>query len=281
MSALRNVWTIAVLTLHEAMRRRILLAAGICGAAFLALFSTGLTFMLREMGHHGVQSVVERAITLNMLTLAGLYATNFLMVMTAVLLPVDTLSGEIATGVIQTLASKPIGRSEIVIGKWLGHAIVLTCYVAVMVGGLLGMVRLLGHFTPPNVVQGVPLILVEGFVLLSVSIAGGSRLSTVTNGIMALGLHGLAFIGNWVEQIGTHVDNQAARDVGTIASLLMPSEALWQRAAWFMQPAITKEIGDTPFSPLSVPSGAMVWWAIAYALLAVLLGVRGLQKRAL
>ncbi len=111
MNALRNVGTIAWLTLHEAMRRRILLAAGICGAGFLALFSIGLTFMLREISHRGGMSVVQRAVVLNMLTLAGLYATNFLMVMTAVLLPVDTLSGEIASGVIQTLASKPIRRS--------------------------------------------------------------------------------------------------------------------------------------------------------------------------
>ena len=281
MSALRNVRTIAWLTLHEAMRRRILLAAGICGGAFLTLFAIGLTFMLREVGHRGGVSVVERAVMLNMLTLAGLYATNLLMVMTAVLLPVDTLSGEIASGVMQTLASKPVRRSEIVIGKWLGHGLVLTLYFAVLAGGVLTIVRLIGHFTPPAIGHGLPLMWLEGLVLLSLSIAGGSRLSTITNGIFAFGLYGLAFIGNWVEQIGTFTDNVAARNVGTIASLLMPGEALWQRAAWFMQPPITQQLGGTPFSPVSVPSGAMVGWAILYALTAVVLGVRGLQKRAL
>ncbi len=281
MNALRNVGTIAWLTLHEAMRRRILLAAGICGAGFLALFSIGLTFMLREISHRGGMSVVQRAVVLNMLTLAGLYATNFLMVMTAVLLPVDTLSGEIASGVIQTLASKPIRRSEIVIGKWVGHGIVLTLYFVVLAGGVLAIVRMIGHFTPPAISRGLPLMWLEGVVLLSLSIAGGARLSTVTNGIFAFGLYGLAFIGNWVEQIGTFANNVAARNVGTIASLIMPSEALWQRAAWFMQPAITQQLGGTPFSPISVPSGAMVWWAVTYALVALLLGVRGLQKRAL
>jgi len=216
-----------------------------------------------------------------MLTLAGLYATNFLMVMTAVLLPVDTLSGEISSGVIQTLAAKPIGRSEIVLGKWLGHGVVLTLYFVLVAGGVLAVVRILGHFAPPRLLAGLPLMLLEGFVLLSLSIAGGSRLSTVTNGILAFGLYGLAFIGNWVEQIGTFADNTAARYVGTVASLIMPSEALWQRAAWFMQPSITRELGQTPFSPISVPSPAMVWWAVGYALFALVLGIRGLQKRAL
>jgi hypothetical protein len=129
--------------------------------------------------------------------------------------------------------------------------------------------------------MGLPLMLLEGFVLLSLSISGGARLSTVTNGILAFGLYGLAFIGNWVEQIGTFVDNDAARYVGTVASLIMPSEALWQRAASFMQPAITRELGATPFSPISVPSPAMVWWAIAYCVVAVALGARGLSRRPL
>ena len=277
----RNLFVIAHLTLHEAMRRRILMATGIGGAAFLALFATGLHFMLREIGHRGGMSLIERSVVLNMLTLAGLYATNFLMVMTAVLLPVDTLSGEIASGVIQTLAAKPIRRSEIVLGKWLGHGVVLVLYFAVLAGGVLAIVRLFGHFTPPHIAQGLPLMLLEGCVLLSLSISGGARLSTVTNGILAFALYGLAFIGNWVEQIGTFADNDAARYVGTVASLIMPSEALWQRAAWFMQPTITRDLGGTPFSPLSVPSPAMVWWAAAYCVVAVVLGARGLSKRAL
>jgi len=50
MSRVRNVLTIAHLTLHEALRRRILLAALVCAAAFLALFAVGLHFVVREMG---------------------------------------------------------------------------------------------------------------------------------------------------------------------------------------------------------------------------------------
>ena len=56
---------------------------------------------------------------------SGLFAANFLSVLFAVLLPVDTLSGEIDSGVIQTVASKPIRRADIVIGKWLGHAVIV------------------------------------------------------------------------------------------------------------------------------------------------------------
>lgn len=281
MSRLRGILILTHLTLHEALRRRILAAALIGGGAFLLLYGVGLFFILREAAEHATMTVIERRILLNVLTLAGLYATNLMMVMTAVLLPVDTLSGEISSGVIQTLAVKPIARRDIVLGKWLGHWIVLAGYVALLAGGVLAITAGLARFTPPRIGLGLPLMLLEGTVLLTVSIAGGARLSTVTNGMFAFGLFGLAFIGNWVEQIGTFADNSAAQHVGTVASLIMPSEALWQLAASQMQPTIMRELGASPFSMPSVPSVAMVWWAAGYIVVALAVGLRGFARRGL
>ncbi|HYJ33902.1 MAG TPA: ABC transporter permease subunit [Candidatus Binatia bacterium] len=275
-----GVLTVAHLTIHEAARRKILLAALIAGLAFLTLYGVGLHFIVRDVSAHET-SILERRVFLNVMTLAGLYASSLLTVMTAVLLPVDTLSGEIASGVIQTVAVRPIRRRDIVLGKWLGHWLVMGAYLLLLAGGVLALTRALAHFTPPGVLRGLPLMLLEGTVLLTLSIAGGSRLSTVTNGILAFGLFGLAFIGNWVEQIGTYADNTAAAQVGTVASLIMPSESLWQLAATQMQPTILRELGGSPFSPVSVPSAAMVWWAIGYVVIALALGVRAFRRRAL
>jgi ABC-2 type transport system permease protein len=279
MTSANGLLAVARLTLHEALRRRILMAALIGGAAFLLLFGIGLHFIVRENG--GSMTLVERRVFLNMLTLAGLFAANFLIVMTAVLLPVDTLSGEIASGVIQTVAVRPIRRRDIVLGKWLGHWTVMAAYFFLLAGGVLAITWARSGFTPPRIEKGLPLILLEGTVFLTVSIAGGARLSTVTNGMLAFGLFGFAFIGNWVEQIGTMAGNDAARQIGTVASLIMPSEALWQLAAFHMQPTIVRDLGNSPFSPVSVPSGAMVVWAVGYVVVALALGVRWFGKRAL
>jgi Cu-processing system permease protein len=269
------------LTLHEAIRRRILTAALIVGAAFLALYGIGLHFILRESAAHGNMTLLERRTFLTVLTLAGLYAANLLTVMAAVLLPVDTLSGEITSGVIQTLAVRPIRRRDIVLGKWFGHWIVMGAYMLLLAGGVLAITATLAHHTPPRIERGLPLVLLEGTVLLTVSIAGGTRLSTITNGMLAFGLFGMAFVGNWVEQIGTFAGNGAAQQVGTVASLIMPSEALWQLAASQMQPSILSQLAATPFSPVSVPSGAMVFWAVGYIAVGLVLGVRWFGRRAL
>jgi len=273
--------TIVHLTLHEAGRRRILTATVIGAAAFLVLYGIGFHFVARHAAHEVGAIALRQRMVFNVLTLAGLYAAHFLTLMTAVLLPVDTLSGDIATGVVQTLASKPVHRSSIVLGKWLAFSMVAVAYFATVSGGVLLIARAIGHFTPPGLAQGLPLMALDAVVLVSVSIAGGARLATVTSGILVFGLYGLAFIGGWVEQVGTMTGNVAAQNVGTVASLLMPTEALWQRAAYFMQPSVMRDLQLSPFSSGALPSVTMVWWAVLYAVFALLSGIQAFRKRAL
>jgi ABC-type transport system involved in multi-copper enzyme maturation permease subunit len=273
--------TVTQLTVHEAARKRILIATLIGAAAFLTLYAIGFHFVARRVAEEAGPSVVKQRMLLNFLALAGLYATHFLTLMTAVLLPLDTLSGEIASGVVQTLASKPVRRSTIVLGKWLAFALVAVGYLAVVAGGVLLITRLIGGMTPPGLHIGLPLMALEAVVFVTLSISGGARLSTVTNGVLAFGLYGIAFIGGWVEQIGTMAGNAPAQYVGTVASLLMPTEALWQRAAYHMQPSLMRDLQMTPFSPASLPSIAMVWWALGYAALALVFGIQGFRRRAL
>ncbi len=278
---MRAILTITHLTLHESVRRRVLVASLVCGGAFLLLFAIGLHFMKANMSPKDLANLVRYRGEMIVMTLAGLYAANFLTIMTGVLLPVDTLSGEIASGVAQTVASKPIRRADIVLGKWLGFTIMTLGYLALLAGGVLVIARGIGHVTPPDVAIGLPLMALEASLFVALSIWGGTRFSTVTNGVVAFGFFGIAFIGNWVEQIGTFAGNTAAQDVGTVAGLIMPSESLWQLAAWHMQPAFVRELGFGPFALPSVPTPATVWWAGGYLVVLVVSAVLGFRRRAL
>lgn len=278
---MNGLLTVAQLTLVEARQRKILLALVLCGFAFLALFGVGYHFMARDVARHAAADLLQKRFVLNFFAMAGLYAVNFLTVMTAVLMPADTLSGEIASGVMQTVAAKPVRRSAIVLGKWLAHSLVLACYLSVMAGGVLVIARLRGGVAPPHLVQGLGLMLLEGLVLLTLSIAGGTRLSTIANGVAVFGLYGLAFLGGWTEQIGAFANNATARSLGTAASLLVPSEAMWQLAAWHLQPAAVRQLHIGPFSIASVPSPAMVAWAVGYVAVTLVVAVRSFTRRAL
>ncbi|MPZ17459.1 MAG: ABC transporter permease subunit [Luteitalea sp.] len=278
---MRSLLTIAHLTLSEARRRRIVSAAALCAMAFLIVFGTALFFAHAEMVRNPRTSFVERQIVLTLLTLAGLYAANFLSVLFAVLLPVDALSGEIDSGVMQTLASKPIRHADIVLGKWLGHLLIVATYLLLLTGGVLLSVWVIAHFAPINVDRALPLMLLEVTLLLTVSIAGGTRLSTVTNGVMALGFYGIAFIGGWVEQVGAFGGIESAKTIGIVASLISPPDAMWRLAAYHLQPPVVRDLGAAVFSVAAVPTPLMVWWAVGFTALTLILAVRSFARRPL
>jgi Cu-processing system permease protein len=278
--SLRNVITVAHLTLVEARRRRIVLAGGVCAFTFLAVFSVALVFAYREMAADASVSFIERQGTLTAIMLVGFMAANFLSVMFAILLPIDTLSGEIDSGVMQTLASKPLDRAEIVLGKWLGHLVLAIAYLLMVSAGILIAMRSVAGFFPAGVARALPLLMLEITLSLTVALAGGARFSTVTNAITAVGFYGVSFIGGFVEQIGGFAGISSMRTVGIIVSLLSPADSMWRLAADYMQPEIARSTGMLALGA-SVPSPLMVWWAAGFTVLTLLYAIRAFRQRAL
>jgi Cu-processing system permease protein len=275
-------WVIARLTFLEAARRKILLAALVLSFVFLVVYGLGFYYIQQEFERNpNVPSMLARKEILNFLMLAGLYVVNFLTVMMAVLTSVDTLSGEIASGTIHTLVAKPVRRWEVVLGKWLGFVGMLTLYLLLMAGGVMALVYAVSGYTAPNVLRGLGLLWLNALLLLNISLLGGTTLSTLANGVLVLGLYGVAFVGGWIEQIGAFpfIQNQAAVNIGIISSLIIPSEALWKRAVFEMQSPLAGIIGSTPFTSSSIPSPLMVEYAALYAVVILALAVRQFKKR--
>jgi Cu-processing system permease protein len=155
----------------------------------------------------------------------------------------------------------------------------LTAYIAIMVGGVNAITYLMAGVTARHPLSGFLLMWMESVVLLSVTFAFAAYFSTLTSGILALGLHGLAFIGGWIEQLGAFTQTPRAVTVGVIASVIMPSEALWRRAAFEMQSPLTNAMRVSPFSTLSVPSMPMVFYAGLYMTIALAFAVRRFSQR--
>jgi ABC-type transport system involved in multi-copper enzyme maturation permease subunit len=275
-----GTWIIARLTFREASRRKIALTGFLLGLAFVMLFSVGFFYINQQRFiHNPFQSPIPMEEYYNTITLAGLYVVNFLIVVMAALVTADTLAGEISTGTIQSLATKPLRRSEIVLGKWLGYAILLALYVVLMAGGILLSASLQSGYMMPNVLVGLALMYLAALVVMTITIACSSRFSTLATGGLVIGLYGLAFVGSWMEQIGSLMNSTAAVQVGIVSSLLMPSEALWRRAAFEMTAPLSRLISFGPFSTASVPSTAMIIYAGVYLLAALWMAVRQFDRR--
>lgn len=274
-----TVLVIARLTFREVSRRWVLWVAGILGLLFLVVYAIGFYTIHRESVIYPTSPMVTKEVN-GFLLMAGLYVVNFLSVIMTVLTSVDTLSGEIASGTVHTLVSKPLRRWEIVLGKWLGFASMMTVYLLLMGGGVMGIVYVIAGYTAPHALSGLGLMVLGMLLLLSISLVGGATLSTLANGVMVFGLYGIAFIGGWIEQVGSFLENQAAMNVGIISSLLIPSEAVWKRAAYEMQSTLVRTFGGmSPFSAPSAPSQAMVLYAVCYTIGMLCLAIYRFGKR--
>ena len=272
------------LTFLEAVRRKIALAAFLLGVAFLILYGLGFYFITREATFGNLASPTEQLFrnqAYGFLANAGLYAVNFLTLAMGALVSADTLAGEIDSGTIQALVTKPVRRAEIVFGKWLGFASLLAVYLLLMGGGVILLVFLLSGYRVPNPLAGMGIVYLESLLFMTITLLCSSVISTLATGGTVFGLYGVAFIGGWVEQFGSLLKNQTAMNVGILSSLIMPSEALFRRAAYEMTSPAARALGISfgPSFVVSLPSTAMIVYAAVYLVAALALAVRQFAQR--
>ncbi len=228
-----NTWIVAGITFREAARKKLLWTALIAGIGFLTLFAIGLHFQIADFSRT-TPAFVRYQILSGMLMI-GLYTVDLLAVVMTILTSVDTIAGEITSGTIHAIATKPMPRWQILIGKWIGFAAMLAVYIAIMFGGVVLIVRNVAGLSPQNPISGAFLVYWECLIALSVSFLFGTWFSTLTNGVIVLGLQGLAFMGGWLEQMSGFAEGSRLAMVGIVASLVMPTEAVWRRAAFDME----------------------------------------------
>ena len=277
---------IAGLTFREAIRRRIMLAGLVLGVAFVIIYSIGIHFIFGQIASdtaanlpsHAAANIMQVEST-NTFMMMGLYAATFLSVAMAALLGADTLAGEITSGTIQTIATKPIWRADVVLGKWLGFAELLGLYVLLLAGGIVLSVFIQSGYAPDNLFIGLGLIYMESVLIMTITLMLSAAFPALATGGIVFGLYGLSFIGGWIEQFGAVLHNDTAIKVGIVTSLLNPSESLWKRAAFEMQTPLLGTFFGSPFVSLSVPSPLMIGYTFLYLIVVLFIAVRIFQKR--
>ena len=104
------------------------------------------------------------------------------------------ISGEVESGLLLSMLARPVRRSEVVIGKWLGLAALVAVYAAGAGSLELGAVDWATGYLPPHPVELLVFVAAEGLVLLSVGMLLSTRLSGITAGVIAL----VAWLMAWI-----------------------------------------------------------------------------------
>jgi Cu-processing system permease protein len=284
---------IARFTLQEAVSRRLILAGVVISLGYVGLFALGFHFAYDRAVENtpDPETRLGLGIAFATLTLFGVYVVNYLASFLALFLSVGAVSGEIDSGTLHAVLARPLNRSEFVIGRWLGYVVMIAGYVVAMTGAILLVARLVAGYEVPDPGPALLLMLLESVLLLTVSLFGSTLMPTLANGVVVFTLVGLAWLAGIIEFVGRLLQSapdstggDALLNIGTTVSLLLPSDALWRGASYYLESptllaAMGASRGGIPFFSSTPPATALVVWAVGYVVVVLCAAVLAFGKR--
>lgn len=267
------VWILARYTFRECLRRRVFLVIPVATGAYLALFALGTHYAFRFVAAEATapQGGLIDARVLTGATLMGLalFATMFLGTVIAVFLTFTTIRGDAEAGLLQPLVVRPIPRSAVLLGRFVGAGIVGGVYVTFLYVAAVVTIELIGGWHPTNLVTPLVHLVAAVLVITTLSLLGSVFLPTIANGIVVMMVYGAGLLAGLLGQIGLALGNGSLHRVGRIGAWVLPFEALYQSALDALTAGtagLTRVIVRLgPFGGAET-WGAGLWvWVVAYA----------------
>ncbi len=277
----RIVLTVARLTLQEAARRRVLRSLAVLTAVLLTLSAWGFSRIDAEFG--GLTSGESRLVASLVLNLV-LFGLSLIAALGTAFLAGPTLAGEAESGIALAVLARPVRRSAVLLGKWLGLVAFGSGFVAVAGLVLLAIVRVTTGYWPPRPVTGLALLAAQAVVLLTLGLLLSTVISPMASGVVAVGLFGATWIAGVVGGLGAALGNESVARIGTVSRMLLPSDGLWRGAMnAFQDPSLLTQFSEMfeghPFLSSAGLTPAYLAWAGVWAVLALGLAGAAFQRR--
>jgi ABC-type transport system involved in multi-copper enzyme maturation permease subunit len=272
--------TVAGLTLREAMRRRVVWALLILTVVLLALSAWGFSKLIGLDTDLGTMTSGEARLVASLLINLIMFGFSLIAAIGTAFLAGPTLAGEVESGQALAMLARPVRRSAVLLGKWLG-LLTFGCGYVVLAGlAQLLVVRVVVGYWPPDPVAGLALLAAETITLLTLALLLSSVVSTMASGIIAVGLFGATWVAGVVGGIGGALGNEGVERVGTVSRILLPTDGLWHGAMnAFQDPTALARMGTGeggfPFLSESALTPAYLAWAAVW--IAVVWGLTALS----
>jgi ABC-type transport system involved in multi-copper enzyme maturation permease subunit len=221
--------TIAAYGLREALRRRVFVVVLLLTVGFLALFWLGNRYVFAHIGN------VEPPPGIDARRFAGafifglaMFGTLFLGVVLAVFLTLGVVQADAERGLLQPLVVRPIGRSELLVARFLGAAVVCFPYVLVVYFVALLITGLTGHWWPDRIVLPGIELAVGVLIVAALSLLGSVFLGSTANGIAVFMVFGAGLIAGLLGNIGHGLNAEKLVRISKIVAWAIPFEALYE-----------------------------------------------------
>ena len=229
--------TIIRLTLLEMLKKKILYLTMILTLLFLLLYGTALHFAYESFPNEDL--IVRLAVSSQLLSM-GIYASSFIISFLSIFASVGAISSEIEQGTYDAVLSKPISRTEVLLGKFLGILGILIPYLLILMAGILG----LNMFFAGNSSASIPASSIAGSLaimcmlpvfLASMGIFLSTFMPTVGSGVIMVLLYFCAMVGGVLERIAGFMQTSSAKaaltNIGIGTSLVMPTDIIYRKAS--------------------------------------------------
>ncbi|CAA9531843.1 MAG: Chromosome (plasmid) partitioning protein ParB [uncultured Thermoleophilia bacterium] len=279
-----GVATVMGYALRESLRRRVFVIVLILTVCFLALYALAAREAFSEVTEfRGVVDEQERILFGATLLGLAMFGTLFLGAVLAVFLTLGVVRGDAERGLLQPLVVRPIGRVQLLVGRFLAAGAVCALYVFAVYLAAVAITDAIGGWSPDRLL--LPGVSLAGgmLFLVAVSLLGSVFLSATANGIAIFMVFGAGLVGGLLGQLGEGLQSPTLEDIGRNVSWALPFEALYQSGL----SALTEDtvgfakivVNLGPFGGAR-DMGAGIWpWTAAYTALVGVLAAVGFARR--
>lgn len=278
---------IAFASFKEAARKKLFLLVGALTLIYLVLYSLIVYYYVRDINRNAIQGTLEIAMVASQLvSILGIYFSSMLVAFLTIMASVNTVSSEVENGSIHSIITKPVTRTEYILGKYVGLALLLCVYSVFLILSVLAISSIAGlapvrNLDAVSILRGLGFFVLQPLSILSLSILGSSSLKTITNGIVVISIYLLGLIGGMMEQIGSLIKNDTLYLWGVFSSLLSPFDVIYREvlSSLFSSLGVTNPFMGPSGISSTAPSRWMIIFIFIYASGLLLLACRRFEMR--
>jgi ABC-type transport system involved in multi-copper enzyme maturation permease subunit len=282
-------FVIARHVVQESVRRRVFLVVFILTLAFLALFIFATVKVFAAPAPFGVVSgsVIDpdQVASVTTVTLLGLgaFSSLFLATVLAVFLTLGAVRGDAERGLLQPLVVRPVGRTELLLGRFVGALAVCATYVTILYAAVLFTVHQAGGQWPDHVV-GPGLALIAAItILVAMSLLGSAFLSATANGIAMFMLYGAGLVAGLLASIAAALGAGTLQTIAHDMTIALPFEGLYQAGLHSLgsnQTGVSRVLVNLgPFGASRAGSISFYLWSVAYLAVVALVATVVFERR--
>jgi ABC-type transport system involved in multi-copper enzyme maturation permease subunit len=275
------VMTIASLTVLEAARRRLVAAFALISVVMVGLSGWGFY----RLSHSTSITSGETGLAVPQSVILFTFMFSFVVALSASAVGSLAVSSEVESGVLQSMLARPVRRTEVLLGKWLGLAGLLAAYTAIVSGLLVGVVSWASGYVPPDPAAAAAFVFGEGLVLLTFVLLLSTRLSALAAGVIGVAMFGIAWLAGVAGTLAAAFNIHGLRTASTISQYVLPTDGLWRGAIYYLEPPSVlaqrleqfRQLG--PFFASAPPAWTYLIWAAIWLALVLALGLVSFERR--